>query len=276
MKLLIHFLLFLLIFYLSACSSNNNSDLKEAINISPELIYAEALNEFDNKNYDLAIEKFEEVESKFPLSNEAIQSQIMIAFINYILLEYDLAILKLESIIKRYPSHKNIDYVYYMKAMCYYEQIKNPELDGKFNVLALQDFEEIINRFPDSEYAKDSQQKFILTKENVAAKHMNIGMYYLNQKKYLASIKRYQKVVDEHSQSKFIPEALHRLVEIYYTLGMIEDAKKTASVLGYKYPNSIWNKYSYQIVGEKESKILEKNSLFKIIKNKISFNDEKK
>ena len=177
---------------------------------------------------------------KYPLSKESIQSQSMIAFIRYIKLEYDLAILKLERIINRYPSYKDIDYIYYMKAISYYEQIENPELDGKFNVLALQSFEELINYFPNSKYTKDSQQKVILLKDNLAAKHMSIGMFYLNQKKYLSALRRYQKVIDEHSQSKFVPEALHRLVEIYYSLGMIEEAKKSASVLGYYYPNSKW------------------------------------
>ena len=104
-------------------------------------MYSERLNEFENNNYDLAIEKFNEIDLKFPLSNEAIQSQIMLAFIHYIQLEYDASIIKLEKIINRYPSYKDIDYIYYMKAMCYYEQVENPELDGKYNILALQSFE---------------------------------------------------------------------------------------------------------------------------------------
>ena len=122
---------------------------------------------------------------------------------------------------------------------------------------------------------KDSYQKSILTKENIAAKHMNIGLFYLNKKKYLAALNRYQKIIDDHSQSKFVPEALHRLVEIYYILGMINEAKKTASVLGYNYPNSKWYEYSYQIVVEKQSNETEKKSLFKKIINKLSPNEEK-
>ena len=163
-------------------------------------------------------------------------------------MDYDEAIFKLNRIIKRYPSHKNIDYVYYLKAICNYEQIDNEYFDGTYNIEALESFNQVINRFPESKYVRDSEQKIILIKENIAAKHMNIALFYLKQKKYLASMKRYKKVIDDHSESKFTPEALHRLVEIYYTLGMIEDAKKTASVIGYNYPDSKWYRFSYELI----------------------------
>ena len=275
MKLLIQILLFLFIGYLLGCSNKNNMNTESVKVKKPEIMYSEALYEFESKNYDLAVEKFNEIELKFPLSKEAIQSQILAAFVEYIGLEYELAILKLDKIIKRYPSYKDIDYVYYLKAMCYYEQVNNPELDGQYNVLALQSFEETINYFPNSKYAKDSQQKIILLKENIAGKHMNIGMFYLNQKKYLAALKRYQKVIDKHSQSKYTPEALHRLVEIYYSLGMIEEAKKTASVLGYNYPKSKWYEYSYNLLGDQHLNNSKKTNLFKKILNKISSSNEK-
>ena len=275
MKLLFQILLFLLISYLTGCSNTSKKTTESITTRNPEIMYSEAINEFESENYDLAFEKFHDIELKFPLSNEAIQSQIMMAFIEYINLEYDSAILKLEKIIKRYPSYKDIDYAYYMIALCYYERIENPDLDGKFNVLALQNFQELINYFPDSKYTKDSKQKIILIKENIAAKHMNVGLFYLNRKNYLASLKRYQKVIDDHFQSKYTPEALHRLVEIYSSLGMTEEAKKTASVLGYNYPKSKWYKYSYNLVEEKNVNKSKKNNLFKKILNKISSNNEK-
>ena len=276
MKLLFKTLFFLLIFNFIGCSNTDKKSSDSAIlkSENPEIIYMEAINEYENENFDLALEKFQQIESKFPLSKESIKSQSMIAFIRYIKLEYDLAILKLERIINRYPSYKDIDYIYYMKAICYYEQIENPELDGKFNVLALQSFEELINYFPYSKYTKDSQQKIILLKDNIAAKHMSVGMFYLNQKKYLAALKRYKKVIEEFSQSKYTPEALHRLVEIYFALGLIEEAKNTASVLGYNYPKTKWYKYSYNLVGD-QNLIKSKKNLFKKILNKISSNNEK-
>ena len=272
MRLLFQILFFLLLGYLTGCSNTNEKNIKSVKIINtPEIIYSEALKEFESTNYDLAVEKFHKIELQYPLSKEAIQSQIMIAFIEYLRLDYDLAVIKLDRIIKRYPSYNDIDYVYYMKAMCYYEQIQNPELDGRYNVLALQSFEEMINYFPNSKYTKDGQQKIILLKENIAAKHMNVGMFYLNQKKYLAALKRYQRVVNEHSESKYVPEALHRLVEIYYSLGMSEEATKTASVLGYNYPKSKWYKYSYNLVGSQDSK---RSNLLKRVLNKLSSNNE--
>ena len=139
-----------------------------------------------------------------------------------------------------------------MRALCYYEQIKNENLDGRNNILAIENFEQIINRFPDSKYARDSEQKILFVKENMAAKHMNIAIFYLKNKNYLSALNRFKKVIDDYSTSKFVPEALHRLVEIYFTLGMNEEAKKTTAVLGYNYPESDWYKYSFNIIADIE------------------------
>ena len=183
-------------------------------------------------------------------------------------MDYENAILKFDRIINKYPSYKEIDYVYYMKGINYYEQIENPELDSKYNQLSLESFQQLINRFPNSKYSNDSRQKIILLKENLAAKNMNIAMFYLKQKKYLAALNRYNIVVNDHNQSKYVPEALHRLVEIYYTLGMVEEANKAAAVLGYNYPDSKWYKYSYKIlVKTKKEESFLKNLLNKISKN---------
>ena len=256
MKILynISFLL-LTIHFIAACSKSiDNVNINQNNNENPEYYYSQAMIEYESKNYDLALEIFKDIELKFPLSNEAVQSQITSAFIGYTRMDYTDAIFKLNRVIKRYPSYKNIDYVYYIRALCYYEQIENEQLDGENNTLALINFKQIVNRFPESKYARDSEQKIISVKENIAAKHMNIGLFYLKRKKYFASLNRYKKVIDEYSQSKFTPEALHRLVEIYYTLGMVDDAKKAAATLGHNYPNSRWYKYSYKIISEKKDK----------------------
>tara|TARA_Y100000590_G_scaffold317062_1_gene358607 strand:+ start:1049 stop:1876 length:828 start_codon:yes stop_codon:yes gene_type:complete len=274
MKVLFQFVVFSLFFILVNCSNNLIKDDENTQVIDPSVIYTDALNELAKKNYEEAIKKFTDIELKYPLSNEALQAQIMLAFIEYSRLEYDLAIIKLEKIINRYPSYKDIDYVYYLKAMCYYERVENPELDGQNNILALKNFREIINYFPNSKYAKDSKQKIILLNENLAAKHMSVAMFYLKQKKYMASLKRFQKVVDEYSESKYTPEALHRMVEIYYTLGILEEAKKTASVLAYNYPQSKWYKYSYDIVGDQNLLKPKNKGFIKKILKKISTNDE--
>ena len=174
-KKLIAFLAFI---SLSNCSSNNDINEKKENFESAENLYREARLHFDKQEYVLAVDIYNEIEKNYPLSNEAIQSQIMNAFIEYISLNYDEAIFKLNKVIKKYPSYKDIDYVYYMKAICYYEQINDEELDDDNNVKALENFNQIINRFPNSKYAKDSYQKITLINENVAAKHMNIGLFY--------------------------------------------------------------------------------------------------
>ena len=254
--------------------SEKETIIEEGLTETPEQLYVIAKLDLDAELYEEAKLKFENINFKFPLSNEGIQSLIMIAFIEYAQLNYDEAIYKFDRIIKKYPSHKNIDYAYYMRAMCYFEQIKNEALDGKNNQAAMENFNQIINRFPESKYARDSQQKIIFVKENIAAKHMDIALFYLNQKKYLAALNRYNIVINEYSQSKFTPEALYREVEIYYTLGMMDDAKKTSAVIGYNYPKSKWYKYSYRLLKKTDNKNNKKSLLNKI--SNFLTNDDKK
>ena len=163
-------------------------------------------------------------------------------------MDYEKAILQFKKIINRYPSHKDLDYIYYMVAMSNYEQITSHELDGKYNELSLEAFNQVIIRYPDSEYTKDSRQKIILVKTNKAAKHMEIGRFYLKEKKYIAALNRFKIVIDEFSITKFTPEALHRMVEAYYQMGMYEESYNTAALLGYNYPDSKWYKLSYNLV----------------------------
>ena len=254
--------------------SEKETIIEEGLTETPEQLYVIAKLDLDAELYEEAKLKFENINFKFPLSNEGIQSLMMIAFIEYVQLNYDEAIYKFDRIIKKYPSHKNIDYAYYMRAMCYFEQIKHEALDGKNNQEAMENFNQIINRFPESKYARDSQQKIIFVKENIAAKHMDIALFYLNQKKYLAALNRYNIVINEYSQSKFTPEALYREVEIYYTLGMMDDAKKTSAVIGYNYPKSKWYKYSYRLLKKNDNKNNKKSLLNKI--SNFLTNDDKK
>ena len=256
---------FVIILFSFNCSNSQKVENGKDINNvkKPEDMYIVAKNLFDNGNYGLANEEFLEITKLYPLSNEAIQSEIMLGFINYLMLDYDNATLKFDKIINKYPAHKNLDYVYYMKAMCFYEQITHHGLDGKYNELAYESFMQVVNRFPESNYASDSRQKIILVKSNTAAKHMEIGRFYLNQKKYTAALNRFKIIIEEYSMTKFTPEALHRMVEAYYEIGMFDESKKTASVLGHNYPNSKWYKYSYNLINN----IDDKNSLFEKVKN---------
>ena len=245
----------ILLSLLFCCSNNNNkSNIENNKNFidEPETLYKFAKISFDEQKFELAKKQFKEINQLFPLSNEAIQSEIMIGFIDYIQMDYESAIKNYKTIINKYPSHKDLDYIYYMIAMCNYEQLQNESLDGYYNDLALNSFNQVIQRFPESKYSKDSRQKIILVKSNIAAKHMEIGRFYLNNKKYIAALNRFKKVVNEFSVTKFTPEALHRMIEAYYEMGMYEESYKTAALLGHNYPESKWYKYSYNLVTQIE------------------------
>ena len=161
-----------------------------------------------------------------------------------------------------------------MKAMFYFEQIEHESLDGINSRESNKIFKEIINRFPKSQYTRDSKQKLIFINENIAAKHMSIGKFYLNQNKYLASLNRFNNVINDHKKSKFVPEALFRTIEIYYTLGLDNDAEKTAGVLGYNYPKSQWYEDAYKLVLKQNKNNIKKNLLLEKLSN--FFNNEKK
>ena len=253
--------------YLISCSANTdkNNELSDQIQFSPpEKQFAEAMLKFDNQEYVLASEKFKYIERIYPLSNEAIQSQIMQGFINYILLDYENAIIKFSKIINKYPSLKNIDYVYYMKALCFYEQISHEGLDGAFNDLALENLDQVIQRFPNSKYAKDSLQKKILVKSNIAAKHMSIARFYHKEKKYTAALNRYKLVISSFQETKFAPEALYRVSEIYLSIGMKKESEKNAAVLGYNYPESDWYKLIYEDLTNQNKETIFSKSIGKI------------
>ncbi len=252
--------------FLVSCSDNlKQKSLNTENKIDePEKIYSDAMNFFQEENIILASENFEKLIKLYPLSNEAIQSEIMIGFISYLRMDYETAINTFDKIARKYPSLKNLDYVYYMRAMCNYEQINHQGLDGKYNELALNDFKQVINRFPFSDYADDSRQKIILIKSNKAAKHMDVGRFYLKKEKYIAALNRFKIVVDEYSMTKFSPEALYRMVEIYFNLGMNEEAYNTASVLGYNYPESKWYEFSYNLIKNERNKKSFIKNLFQV------------
>ena len=153
---------FILILFVSCSSSNRKTTDSEENKVkTPEEIYLDAMILYENKNYLFAEEEFNKLSQLYPLSNEAIQGEIILAFIKYLQLDYENAILKFKRIVKKYPSHNRMDYIYYMIAMCNYEQITNYQLDGQYNEIAYDAFNQVILRFPESEYAKDSFQKII-------------------------------------------------------------------------------------------------------------------
>jgi len=261
-------------FFIIGCSNNNINSVKEFNTVTPpEELYEIAINELKEDKLDEAKIKFEVIEKEFPLSSRAIQSKVMLAFIDYLKLNYNEAIYSFNAIIELYPSYKDLDYVYYMRALSYYEQINIEGLEGQNNLNSLNYFNQLINRFPESQYAKDSRQKLILIKENIAAKHMNVALFYLKNEKPLASINRYLIVINEYDKTKFTPEALYRLVEIYYSLGMIEEANKTNAVLSYNYSDSEWSLFGDNLLIPMKDQT--KKSLFNYFINIINPNNDK-
>jgi len=267
-----NFIYLIFLFFIIGCANNSNqqkstleNEVIKNVSVTPELQYIKAMDYFSNQKIEESITIFQNITKIYPLSNEAIQSQIMLGFIDYTRMDYDSAIFKFTKLIKMYPSLTNLDYVYYMRALCYYEQISHEALDGEYNLLALENLQQVINRFPNSNYAKDSLQKKILVKSNIAAKHMTIGRFYQKNNKYTAALNRYNIVVEGFYETKFTAEALYRISEIYYSIGMIEESTKTAAILGNNYPQSQWYKFSYNNLKKQNNDSGFFNSIGKLI-----------
>ncbi len=275
------FIILFMILPLSACSSNKagkdmanqiNSDSAVAVGEKTaqtpvEILYREAAKLLNASKYVEAAKKFDEVEREYPYSQWATKAQLMSSYAHYRDLKYDEAIIALDRFIQLHPSDKNIAYAYYLRALCYYEQISDVRRDQKMTKLALENLKQVVKRYPDSKYARDAQLKLDLTKDHLAGKEMEIGRYYLKQKQYQAAVNRFQRVVDDYQTTTHVPEALYRLVEAYLGLGIPVEAKKSAAVLGHNYPKSYWYKEAYKLIkgedvvnmrGEKKENLYEK------------------
>lgn len=249
----------------SGCSSSGDKEEMEAQKESEttpvEVLYNEAANALEAKQYETATQKFEEVERQHPYSKWATKSQLMSAYSSYQDDRYDEAILALDRFIELHPGNEDIDYAYYLKALCYYEQISDVARDQGVTQHALEALNTLILRFPDSEYSRDAQLKKDLTLDHLAGKEMEIGRYYLNRGQVNAAINRFRTVVKDYQTTTHIPEALHRLVEAYLMLGLKTEATRIAAVLGYNYPGSEWYQDSYKILdAESRRQILDDRS----------------
>ena len=212
-----------------------------------EELYNGALNQLYLKNYEESARLFDEVERQHPYSAWASKAQLMAAFAQYQDSMYDDAINTLDRFIQLHPGHKDIAYAYYLRGISYYEQISDVERDQKMTRLALANLDEVSRRFPDSKYARDSRFKMDLTRDHLAGKHMSIGRFYLSGGEYLAAINRFRIVIKNFQTTTHVPEALHRLVEAYLALGVVDEAQANAAVLGYNYPGSEWYADSYAL-----------------------------
>ena len=218
-----------------------------------------------------AAKKFNEAEILFPQSDWAPKSALMAAYSYYIQDYYGDAEAELLRFKKVYPNHKNIDYADYLLAICYYEQIVDEKKDTQSIIKAKNDFKLIIKNYPNSDYAIDAEFKINLIDDILAAKEMYVARYYVDKKKWIAAINRFRKVVDDYETTIYTEEALHRLVEIYYNIGLTNEAKKYAKLLGYNYQSSEWYEKSYSILNKNYEKQTfnkqKKNSMFKKVKS---------
>ena len=265
-------ILLLSIFLLFSCSKKNNTKIiseptDEELAVS---IYIEAVEALKKGDAFYAGKKFKEVESLFPQGKLATKASLMASYADYNRSAYSSAIFNLERHINNYPADKNIPYAHYLIAMCHYEQILDEKKDLKPLLKAKKKFEFIIQTYPDTDYAIDGRYKIDLIIDQLAAKEMSIARFYMKTEKWIPALNRLKLVVEKYDETIFIEEALHRLVEVYYKLGLIEESKQAAAILGYNYKSGEWYSRSYRVFNKKyKSKKIKKEKKMGLIRKKI-------
>ena len=248
-KFKILFILVALLFVYS-CGDKTNK-ISEIVEVDMEMqmsnAYKEGYFELQRGDVLLAAKKFNEAELLFPQSPWAAKSAIMAAYAYYTQDYYSDTIFELERYLKTYPNHKDKVYAHFLLGMSFYEQIVDEKRDLKSILDAKNQFELIIKEYPASEFAMDAKFKIDLINEILAAKEMYIARYYLNKSKWIPALNRFKTVVNKYNTTIYTEEALHRLVEINYRLGLIDESKKYANTLGYNYQSSDWYKNSYKV-----------------------------
>src|SRR6185437_446768 len=231
---------------LAACASKKDTYVERPV----EDLYNRAMNELLDESYAKAAKSFDEVERQHPYSVWATKAQLMSAYALYEASKYDDSIVAAERFIQLHPGHRDVAYAYYLKALDYYVQIADVGRDQKTTQQAMTALAEVVRRFPESKYGRDARLKIDLARDHLAGKEMEIGRYYEKDRSYLAAINRFKRVVDEYQTTTHVPEALHRLTECYLALGLVDEAQRTAAVLGYNYPGSEWYSDSYALMSK--------------------------
>ena len=245
--------LLLIIIFLSSCSKDIKKEIiikEKSLDLQVLEVYNEGMKSLEGGDVLFAAKKFNEAEMLFPQSDWAPKSALMAAYAYYTQDYYGDAIAEINRFIKVYPQNKNLDYAYYLLAICYYEQIVDEKKDLQSILDAKKNFEIIVNNFQDTEYSLDAKFKIDLIDDILASKEMYIGRYYFKKKKWIPAINKFKTVVDNYETTIYTEEALHRLVEVYYTIGLEGEAKKYANLLGYNYKSSKWYEKSYSVFNE--------------------------
>ncbi len=266
---------FIILFFVFVISCSKNQIKTENIinekNLDSQVLeaYKSGMDSLESGDVLFAAKKFNEAEMLFPQSEWAPKAALMAAYSYYSQDYYGDAILELQRFMKLYPNYKNIDYAYYLLAVCYYEQIIDEKKDTNSILNAKKYFKIVIKKFPNTDYELDAKFKLDLIDDILASKEMYVGRYYFNKKKWIPAINRFKTVIDDYDTTIYVEEALHRLVEIHYILGLKNESEKYAKLLGYNYQSSTWYKNSYSIFNE-NYKINMKN---KDAKDKIKKNN---
>ncbi len=250
-----YFKIFIILLFLFSCSSKDEErvSILQEKDLELQMIeaYKEGITELEKGDVIYASRKFNEAELLYPQSEWASKAILMSAYAFYSQNYYERSIFELERFISKYPNHKNMDYAYFLLAMNHYENIIDEKKDLEPLLLSKEKFEYIINEYPDTDFAQDAIYKIGLINDILASKEIYLGKYYLKRKKWVAAINRFKTVLSDYETTIYVEEALHRLVETYYKIGLESEAEKYASVLGYNYQSSEWYEQSYKIFNKK-------------------------
>ncbi len=250
LKKIILFIIFILVVSCSSKEIKKSVIQEKSLELQVIEAYEEGMKALDANDVLYAAKKFNEAEILFPQSDWAPKSALMAAYSYYKQDYYGDVVAELDRFIRVYPNHKDLPYAYYLLGVAYYEQIVDEKKDLQSIVMAKKTFNNLLKKYPNTEYAIDAEFKLNMINDIIASKEMYIGRYYFDKKKWIAAINRFRTVVDEFDQTIYTEEALHRLVEIHYILGLKNESKKYANLLGYNYQSSQWYERSYAVFDE--------------------------
>ena len=265
-------ILILSAFLLFSCGKKNKEEIISETDNEEigKILYAEGVEALKEGDAFYAGKKFREAETLLSQYASASKASLMASYADYSRSSYSNAIFGLEKHISSYPADKNIDYAHYLIAICYYEQILDEKKDLKPLLKAKEKFEFIMKNYPNTDYGTDARFKIDLIIDQLAAKEMSVARFYMKTEKWIPALNRLKVVVDQYDRTVFVEEALHRLVEIYYRLGLEDEAKQAASILGYNYQSGDWYKRSYKVFNKKyKSKRIKEKKEGGLIRRKI-------
>ena len=235
---------------LAGCGGNEDIDITAlSVEVDPaDVLYNQALANIKAGKLREASRKFDAIDKQHPYSEYARKSMVMNSFVNYKMGHYSESINSARRYISLYPNSEDTAYAYYLIGLSYNKQIPQVTRDQSTSIRSIQAFSELVERFPDSEYVPDAQEKIRFARDQLAGKEMQIGRYYMERKEYAAAINRFKGVVENYPKTRQVEEALARLVEVYFAMGLTEDAQDAAAVLGHNFPDSQWYADSYKLL----------------------------